>query len=186
MEAIGKLVSYFLDKLSQPSVAGSVEALEDMLEKSARLLNPNHYVVTLVRVKMNAAYIRLAQRMFGEGGDYSDQQEPAEVYMRRKDLLDDIHRVVEIVDPGLTRRRGLSCFEMSTCHLQLGRLLYESERFPLEEFMQLLGNEIDTLKEAIDCLEDARDGTNEANIHYRAQCALHEAEAMQRLLQEKQ
>ena len=33
---------------------------------------------------------------------------------------------------------GLSLFEMTTCHLQLGRLLYESERFPVEEFMQLI------------------------------------------------
>lgn len=105
--AIGKLVDYFLDKLDQPTVVHSVEALEDLLEKSARLLHPNHYVVTLVRIKMNVAYINLSHRMFGEGGEYEDQQEPAEVYMRRKELLDDIHRVIEIVEPGLTRRRGM-------------------------------------------------------------------------------
>jgi hypothetical protein len=28
------------------------------------------------------------------------------VYMRRKELLDEIHKIVEVVDPGLTRRRG--------------------------------------------------------------------------------
>ena len=111
--AIEKLVSYFTDKLSQPSVVQSVEALEDMLEKSARLLHPNHYVVTLVRIKMNVAYVNLAFRMFGEGGEYADQQEPAEVYMRRKELLDDIHRVIDIVEPGLTRRRGMSFFPRS-------------------------------------------------------------------------
>ena len=33
---------------------------------------------------------------------------------------------------------GLSLFEMTTCHLQLGILLYESERFPVEEFIQLI------------------------------------------------
>ena len=53
-----------------------------MQEKSARLLHPNHYVVTLVRIKMNVAYIDLTHRMFGEGGDHADEQEPAEVYMR--------------------------------------------------------------------------------------------------------
>ena len=78
LEAIGKLVTYFLDKLQQPSVMGSVAALEDLLEKSARLLHPNHYVVTLVRIKMNVAYINLSHRMFGEGGDYEDQPEPRE------------------------------------------------------------------------------------------------------------
>jgi len=184
-EAINKLVSYFLEKLKQPQVRSSVEALEDMQEKSARLLHPNHYVVTLVRIKMNVAYIDLTHRMFGEGGDHADEQEPAEVYMRRKELLDDIHKVIDLVDPGLSRRRGLSLFEMSTCHLQLGRLLYESERFPVEEFIQLINNEVPSLKEAIECLSDAREGTSENQIHYRAQCALHEAEVMQRLLEQK-
>ena len=80
--AIDKLVSYFLEKLNQPQVRSSVEALEDMLEKSARLLHPNHYVVTLVRIKMNVAYINLTHRMFGEVGYHEDEQEPAEVYMR--------------------------------------------------------------------------------------------------------
>ena len=81
-DAINKLVNYFLEKIKQPQVFSSVEALEDMLEKSARLLHPNHYVVTLVRIKMNVAYINLTHRMFGEGGEYADEQEPAEVYMR--------------------------------------------------------------------------------------------------------
>merc|ERR1712008_664604 len=117
-------------------------------------------------------------------GDHADEQEPAEVYMRRKELLDDIHKVIDLVDPGLSRRRGLSLFEMSTCHLQLGRLLYESERFPVEEFIQLINNEVPSLKEAIECLSDAREGTSENQIHYRAQCALHEAEVMQRLLEQ--
>ena len=87
------------------------------------------------------------------------------------------------MDPGLTRRRGLSLFETATCHLQLGRLLYESERFPLDDFIQLLSTEIVSLKEAIECLEDSREGTSEAVIHYKAQCALHEAEVMWRLMQ---
>ena len=64
-EAINKLFNYFMDKFKQPQVNSSVEALEDMLEKSARLLHPNHYVVTLVRIKMNVAYIGLTHRMFG-------------------------------------------------------------------------------------------------------------------------
>ena len=81
-DSINKLVNYFLEKIKNPRVFNSVEALEDMLEKSARLLHPNHYVVTLVRIKMNVAYIDLTHRMFGEGGEYSDEQEPAEVYMR--------------------------------------------------------------------------------------------------------
>ncbi len=47
-------------------------------------------------------------QMFIEGDEYKDRKFdiPTEVYMRRKELLDDIHRTIEIVEPGWTRRRG--------------------------------------------------------------------------------
>jgi hypothetical protein len=106
LSAVDKLVAYFTEKVTNPVVVGSVEALEDLLEKSARLLHPSHYVVTLMRIRMNVAYIQLADRMFGEGGESEEQPVPMEVYMRRKELLDEIHKIVEVVDPGLTRRRG--------------------------------------------------------------------------------
>ncbi len=184
--AVDKLVSYFTDKLANPMVVRSVEALEDLLEKSARLLHPNHYVVTLIRIKMNVAYIQLSHKMFCEETENEEEgQVPVEVYMRRKELLDDVQKVIDIVDPGLSRRRGLSLFETSTCHLQLGRMLYESERFPLDDFVQLLHSEKVSLEDAIACLADSREGTSEAEIHFRAECALHEAEVMIRLMEKK-
>ena len=52
--------------------------------------------------------MRLSHRMFLESEEYKDRKFdiPTEVYMRRKELLDDIHRTVDIVEPGWTRRRG--------------------------------------------------------------------------------
>ena len=60
------------------------------------------------RIKLNANYVRLAHRKFKESEEYKDRDFdiPTEVYMRRKELLDDIHTTIEIVEPGLTRRRG--------------------------------------------------------------------------------
>ena len=34
------------------------------------------------------------------------RQIPTEVYMRRKELLDDVQAVIDLVEPGLSRRRG--------------------------------------------------------------------------------
>ena len=34
------------------------------------------------------------------------RQIPTEVYMRRKELLDDVQALLDIVEPGLSRRRG--------------------------------------------------------------------------------
>jgi hypothetical protein len=35
--------------MADPKVAGSVEALEDLLEKSTKLLHPQNHVVNLIR-----------------------------------------------------------------------------------------------------------------------------------------
>ena len=34
------------------------------------------------------------------------RQIPTEVYMRRKELLDDVQTIIDILEPGLSRRRG--------------------------------------------------------------------------------
>ena len=39
----------FLSKIAEPMVGSSVEALEELLEKSVKLLHPHHYVVNLIR-----------------------------------------------------------------------------------------------------------------------------------------
>ena len=108
---------------------GSVEAMEDMMEKASKMLHANHYLLTLMKIRLNSAYNRLAGRMLEEqeeadreaGLEHVFRQIPTEVYMRRKELLDDVQKVFDLVEPGLSRRRGLALFETSTCHLQLGR-----------------------------------------------------------------
>ena len=47
------------------------------------------------------------------------EEVPVEIFMRRRDLLDESHRVVELAEPGFTRRSGISIFETSTCRLQV-------------------------------------------------------------------
>ena len=61
--------------------------------------------------------------------------------------------MIDIVEPGLSRRRGLSLFETSTCHLQLGKQLYEAKRFSKTDFLMLLNAEINSLKECVKCLQ---------------------------------
>ena len=90
----------------------SVDAMEQLLEKASKLFHSNHYILTLLRVKLNAAYNRLASKMIEDqeeadresGLEPKFRQIPTEVYMRRKELLDDVQRVIDLVEPGLTRR----------------------------------------------------------------------------------
>lgn len=60
-----------------------------------------------IRIRLNSSYVRLAHRMFRDNNSSDRNFDiPTEVYLRRKELLDDIHRTIEILEPGLSRRRG--------------------------------------------------------------------------------
>ena len=97
--------------------------------------------------------------------------------MRRKELLDEIHQVVEIIEPGLTQRRGLSLFERSACHLQLGRALYDDGKFGKEDFRQLLESEMASLDDCLECLEHCSTLGQMGEVQFKAQAARDEAES---------
>ena len=75
-------------------------------------------------------------------------------------------------------------FETTTCHLQLGKQLHEAGRFSRSDFLMLVANEEKSLEECINCLAYSKEGTQEAIIQYRAQGAIHECDAMTRMLQQ--
>ena len=51
-EAVDKLVDYFIAKIADPRISRSVQEMEDLLEKASKLLHHNHYVVTLIKIKV--------------------------------------------------------------------------------------------------------------------------------------
>lgn len=79
--------------------------------------------------------------------------------MRRKEFLDDVHLTIETIEPGLTQRRGISLFERSVCHLQLGRELYDKKKFGKSDFATMLEAEIASLNDCLDCMEHLRRGS---------------------------
>lgn len=111
VESVRQLVTYFEEKLGDPRVASSVKEMEEVLEKACKLLHENHHVVLKAKIRLNVAYVRLSSRLCQEAADPTedsdaDPRTPTEVYMRRKELLDSIQQVLDIVEPGLSRRRG--------------------------------------------------------------------------------
>jgi len=142
-EAIAKLNDYFNEAIKEAGIDCSL--LDNLLEKACKMFHPSHYIPTLIRIKNNTAYLKLGSRNPG--------QAETELLMRRKEFLDEVHQVVETVEPGLTQRRGISLFERSVCHLQLGRELYDTKKFGKEDFLKLLETEISSLSDCLDCLE---------------------------------
>ena len=77
--------------------------MQDLFEKALKMFHNNHYIVTRLRINLNVAYLQLANRMGLE-----PHKVPPELHLKRKEFLDEVHKVVEAVEPGLSRRRGNS------------------------------------------------------------------------------
>jgi len=142
-DSIQKLNQYFVAAIVEAT--GDCMSLDNLLEKAMKMFHPWHQVCTLARIKLNTAFLKLGSR--------NPDKAELELLMRRKELLDDIHQVIEVIEPGLTQRRGLSLFERSICHLQLGRELYDKKKFGPEDFATLLRSEIASFEDVLECLE---------------------------------
>ena len=94
------MVEYFLVKINSIRLE-SIDEMLDLLEKALKMFHSNHYIVTRLRINLNVAYLELASRMGLE-----QHKIPAELHLKRKEYLDEVHKVIEAVEPGLTRRRG--------------------------------------------------------------------------------
>jgi len=173
-DSIRKLNEYFMAAIQ--AATNDCSTLEDLLEKSTKMFHPSHYIPTLTRIKLNTAYLRLGDRNAGNA--------EVELLMRRKEFLDEVHQVVETVEPGLTQRRGLSLFERSVCHLQLGRELYDRKKFPKEDFAKMLESEIASFEECLDCLEHSSVGGYLDDVNFKAGAARDDAESWLCQLQE--
>lgn len=93
-------------------------------------------------------------------------------------------KFVEVVEPGLTQRRGLALFERSICHLQLGRELYDRKKFGKGDFMQLLESEIGSFEDVLECLEHTSVGGFLDDVNFKATAARDDAESWLSQLQE--
>ncbi|XP_023337013.1 uncharacterized protein LOC111708015 [Eurytemora carolleeae] len=121
--------------------------LDNLLEKAVKMFHPSHYICTLNRIKLNSAFLKLGAR--------NPNEAELELLMRRKEFLDEIHQFIEIVEPGLTQRRGLSLFERAICHLQ-----------------SVIGN----LDDCLECLEHFSVGSYMDDVNFKAGAARDDAE----------
>ena len=91
-------MEYFLIKINSVRIE-NIDEILDLLEKALKMFHSNHYIVTRLRINLNVAYLELASRMGLE-----PHKVPAELHLKRKEYLDEVHKVIEAVEPGLSRR----------------------------------------------------------------------------------
>ena len=100
-DSIRKLIEYF--KSAIIAARDDCSQLEDLMEKSVKMFHPSHYIPTLIRIKLNNAFLRLSFRNVGEA--------ECELLMRRKELLDEVYQV-RLIDSQIMIWK-LLCFSLS-------------------------------------------------------------------------
>ena len=81
-------------------------------------------VLLAFRVNLNTAYIELGFRM-----NYESDTLPPEIFIRRKELLDEVQKVIDLVEPGYTRRRGKTCQVFASIQLNRHQNQKTSKKF---------------------------------------------------------
>ncbi|XP_053962707.1 SET domain-containing protein SmydA-8 [Anastrepha ludens] len=144
--------------------AHNIPGLEAFLKKYERVLGPNHYLL------LSAKY-SLCQ-IYGRTEGYLLNIMPLKDLEKKENYCRDFLRIIDILEPGLTRLRGLILYELH------GAIMMRSQRL-------MVANEISeaafkrNIKEVIKCLQESRDilqleplGSNEYEMGAAAANAL--------------
>ncbi|KAK7080478.1 hypothetical protein SK128_005731 [Halocaridina rubra] len=141
------------------------ETLVDTMEHVSRLLGPQHYISLEMKYSLFNAILREAV------SDISDEN--LQKVMR---LSNDLLQVASLVDPGLSRFRGL---------LLLGKLKASAEQLLRLEIQQ--NTNVDVILNNVNNLNEAGNKTEivspKKNISYQAQVLLKEAKECEQILQ---
>ncbi|KAF6214046.1 hypothetical protein GE061_011776 [Apolygus lucorum] len=120
---------------------GNIKIWEDFLRKHENVLHPNHHILTKVKISLS--------QMYGKVPNYIIDEMSLEQLQRKINLCQDVLKLTDVFEPGLSRIRGVTLYEL---HAPL--LLYAIKTFHSgSSNKELLKRR---LREVVGCLEDAR------------------------------
>ncbi|XP_046657352.1 SET domain-containing protein SmydA-8-like [Daphnia pulicaria] len=142
------VVTQVIDKLKEELETiepDQVEKLEDFFSRHASLLHPNHFLLTRARQSLSTLYGR--NERFLLNTMTSQQLE------RKVDICRRLLSVADIVEPGLTRIRGVTMYEMYAPLLLLAQRSFEESQCKiLSHFKKQIEIVRDILSESIEIL----------------------------------
>lgn len=131
-----------LDKISQEVDnidCNDVRAMETFLKKYRNVLHPTHYINLSVKLSLSQLYGRINGYLIDELGD--------DLLIRKQEICEEIMKIFNIIEPGYTRLRGVTLYEM---HAPLMILL--TRQFERHCTKSVLRNK---LKKVLKCLDEA-------------------------------
>ncbi|CAL8113483.1 unnamed protein product [Orchesella dallaii] len=135
---------------SSRSTAGSpVSRLERLLKKySGKILHPNHSLLLTVIKDLNYAYAELHV-----GVDSSKDEVDLDRLNRSKALCMQLLSALDMIDPGLTRPRGVTLYQLSTPDFQIARYKFQKKEIGVQEYRASIEKVLTYLQTSKEILE---------------------------------
>ncbi|XP_018323549.1 SET domain-containing protein SmydA-8-like [Agrilus planipennis] len=117
-----------------------IERMEEFLEKYRNVLHPSHYLCLGVKLSLSQLYGKINGYLINE---LTDEQ-----LTRKREICREIMKIFDIIEPGYTRLRGVTLYELHAPIMILTTRQYEQEDITKSELRR-------RLKEVVKCLEQA-------------------------------
>ncbi|XP_071438734.1 uncharacterized protein [Hetaerina americana] len=142
-------VTAIIDRITAESetlTSDAVEAYEAFLQRYRNVLHPSHYLAIGVKHSLS--------QLYGKISGYTIHEMPRSLLERKRNLCRELLTVFDVVEPGKSRIRGITLYELHAPLMTLiTRDLEEGKLNVKKQKRELLKQ----LNEVLKCLEEARD-----------------------------
>ncbi|XP_055845262.1 SET domain-containing protein SmydA-8 [Episyrphus balteatus] len=162
-----KSLENLLDKLNNELESidpHDVNGLEGFLKKYQNILRPNHYLLLSAKYSLCQVY--------GRTDGYLIHEMSLEDIKRKEKYCRDFLSVIDVLEPGLTRLRGLIMYELHAPIMVLSTRFIQNKLITRNEFQRNLKEVARLLKESRDMLKMEPEGSNEYMMGQAAEEAL--------------
>lgn len=141
-----------------------IAAIENFMEKYSKVLHRNHYVFL-------SAKHSLCQ-LYGKVDGYLINEMSKEGLKRKQKLCEDLLEVIDILEPGTSRLRGVVLYELHAPMMMAINLEMEAGNLKMSDYKRRLKGVIQILRNAHEILALEPDGSSEKQMAVAAKSAL--------------
>ncbi|KAI5754356.1 hypothetical protein M8J77_007961 [Diaphorina citri] len=145
LERINAVIEKEIESLNHIEPDRVIEESERLLRQYKSVLHPNHAFLTILKHSL--------VQFYGRSDGYTYEDLPDILLERKANLCKDILIVIDVVEPGKTRLRGLMLFEQHIPQMLYAQSRYRYGELTGKKLKDELENVRDVLKEAVEILK---------------------------------
>lgn len=155
------IVQREIDSVEMITGAEGIECREAIYRKYRSVFHPKSAYMTIIRTA-------LAQ-LYGRAEGYTIHELPDLLQERKVELCKQLLDVLDVIEPGLTRIRGITLYELHAPLINLARNQYSSGVINKDEFRKKMEEASDILRQSVEILKNELPNSNEGQLGLVAQ-----------------